>query len=102
MIWRVAIGALLVLVAACATPAQRITARLAEYGVPAAPARCMGDRLQSRLSIGQLQRLDEIGKTLGRDRIGRLSLRDISRALDRPADAQLVSELLRASVSCLI
>lgn len=99
---RIVVAGLLVLVAGCATPAQRITARLTEYGVPAAPARCMGDRLQSRLSLAQLQRLDEIGKTLERDRIGRLTLREISRALDRPADVGLVSELVRASVVCLI
>lgn len=100
MRWLVVL-ALLVL-AGCATPAQRITARLTEYGVPAAPARCMGDRLQSRLSLDQLRRLDEIGKTLGRDRVARLTVRGLVRVLDQPADARLVSELVRASVACLI
>lgn len=99
---RRALGAALLLVAGCATPAQRIATRLTEYGVPPGPARCMGDRLQSRLSVAELRRLDELGKTLGRDRIGRLTLREIARALDRPADAELVSQLLRASVACLI
>ena len=93
--------AVLGLLAACATPSQRITAKLTEYGVPPTQARCMGDRLQDRLSIKQLQRLAEIGR-LNRDRLGHMTVADIAATLNKPGDEVLVAEVLRTGVSCLI
>jgi hypothetical protein len=93
--------ALLALLAACATPSQRITAKLTEYGVPPTQARCMGDRLQARLSTGQLQRLGEIGR-LNRDRVGRMNVSEIAATLNQPGDEALVGEVVRSGISCLI
>jgi hypothetical protein len=92
---------MLALLAGCATPAQRITAKLTEYGVPSTQAHCMGDRLQSRLSTAQLQRLAEIGR-LNRDRIGTMSVNDIVATLNKPGDEALVVEVIRSGISCLI
>lgn len=91
---------LLALLAACATPSQRITAKLTEYGVPPTQARCMGDRLQARLSVGQLQRLGEIGR-LNRDRMGRMTVADIAATLNQPGDEALVTEVVKSGISCL-
>jgi hypothetical protein len=90
----------LALLAACATPAQRITSKLTEYGVPAPQARCMGDRLQAQLSASQLQRLGEIGR-LNRDRIGHMTVNDIAATLNKPGDEALVAEVVRSGLSCL-
>lgn len=93
--------AALAALAACATPSQKITSKLTEYGVPPTQALCMGDRLQSRLSVGQLQRLGEIGR-LNRDRMGRMSVNDIAATLNKPGDEALVAEVIRSGISCLI
>ena len=62
----VALIALPLALAACATPAQRITSNLTELGVPPRQAQCMGGRLGERLSIGQLRRLQELTGLLHR------------------------------------
>jgi hypothetical protein len=43
-------------VAACATPSDRISDALVGYGLAPDQARCVGDRLQSRLSLARLAR----------------------------------------------
>jgi hypothetical protein len=93
--------AVLALLAACATPSQRITTKLTEYGVPPTQARCMGDRLEARMSTAQLRRLAEIGR-LNRDRMGRMSVSDIAATLNQPGDEALVAEVVRSGISCLI
>ncbi|MFZ4690261.1 MAG: hypothetical protein ACOYLS_13560 [Polymorphobacter sp.] len=97
---RLALSALL-LFAACATPSQRITTALTDRGVPPAQARCMGDRLGTRLSLAQLQRLDALSKMNG-GRIERMSITQIADALSDPRDPALVAEVLRAGVGCLL
>ena len=93
--------AALTLLAACATPSQRIASKLTEYGVAPRQAQCMGDRLEARLGNRQLRRLGEIGR-LNRDRMGRMSVNDIVNALNRPGDEALVAEVVRSGISCLI
>lgn len=97
MIRLLAAAALLTL-AACATPAQRISTKLVELGVPSRQAECMGDKLQQRLSLSQLRRLAEV--TRGRDE--KLSFREIARRLDDTGDPALVAEVLRAGVGCVL
>jgi hypothetical protein len=85
----------------CATPSSRIANALVDRGVPPPQARCMGDRLGDRLSLGQLRRLDAISKLDG-GRIERMSVAQIARALSDPRDPGLVAEVIRAGVGCLI
>ena len=92
---------MLATLAACATPSQRITKKLTEYGVPSAQARCMGDRLEQRLSVSQLQRLGEIGR-LNKDRVGHMTVGDIVATLNKSGDSALVAEVLRTGLSCAI
>ena len=93
--------ALVVLVSGCATPSQRISTKLTEYGVPPLQAQCMGDRLEAKLDNRQLLRLGEIGR-LNRDRMGRMSVNDIVATLDKPGDQALVAEVVRSGISCLL
>lgn len=87
--------------AGCATPSQRIAAKLGEFGVPPGQAQCMGDRLVSRLSTSQLQRLGEIAR-LNKDRLGRMSINDIARELNDPRDPTVVVEFVKAGLGCAI
>lgn len=87
--------------AACATPSQRIATKLTELGVPQPQARCMGDRLQDRLSVSQLRRLQEISR-IDSDRLGRMRISEIADQLTDARDPALVAEVIRAGVGCSI
>lgn len=91
----------LVLMAACASPSQRISAKLIGYGVPPSQAECMGDRLEQRLSISQLKRLGAVAE-MSRNSAGRMTVNDLARALNRPGDEAIVAEVLRTGLGCLI
>lgn len=93
--------ALLLALAACATPAQRISTKLSELGVPVQQADCMGRKLSDRLSYEQLKRLNDVARESG-DRLERMSIRDITRTLDRTGDPALVAEVVRAGVGCVL
>ena len=85
---------------ACATPADRITKALTEYGVPAHQARCMGDRLQDKLSLDQLQRLNQLAKdNKGRTKV---SIGAIADQLSRDGDPKLVARVISAGFACAI
>lgn len=90
--------AALLLLAACATPADRIAARLEKAGVPARQARCMGDRLAQRLSYAQLK---ELGRVAGEVDGERLSVGKLVRRLG-DADPALVGEVVRTGLGCAI
>ena len=98
---RCSVVIVLAALAGCATPSQRIAGKLVEYGVPPGQARCMGDRLQARLSTAQLQRLAEIGK-MNPDRVGNMTINEIGRQLGDPRDPAVVIEFLKAGVGCAI
>lgn len=89
------------LLAACSTPAQRITRNLAELGVPPRQAQCMGERLGQRLSVGQLLRLQELSG-IRAERLQRMSIREIAAKLTDEKDPGLVLEFIRAGVGCAI
>lgn len=85
--------------AACATPADKITTALTDYGLPAKQARCMGERLQDRLSLAQLNRLGELARQ-NRGQ-GKVSVNQIADQLDRDGDPKLVAAVVGSGVSCL-
>lgn len=82
---------------ACTTPAERIETALTESGVPPRQARCMGERLQDDLSIGQLQRLSELAKA---NRGQRLSVARLADQLNEGGDPKLVAQVVGAGISC--
>jgi hypothetical protein len=89
--------------AGCAGPAQRIERSLVRVGVPFDVARCMGVRLETRLTRNQLRRLDDLAR-LERQRGGldRARLGEIGRALGGVDDPALVSAVVRSGIGCLI
>jgi hypothetical protein len=93
--------AVTVVLAGCATPSQRISSQLVGYGVPEPQAVCVGDKLQDRLSIAQLQRIGQIAKR-SRDDTGRVTIAQFAAALNKPGDEELVAEVLRAGLGCMI
>ena len=95
---RRAVVVALLLVAGCATPAQRITARLEAAGVPGREAKCMGDRLAARLSIGQMVELTRVIKTSGAEK---LTVNRLARQLGN-ADPALVARLIETGITCAI
>ena len=89
---------LALLLAACATPAERIAAKLEHAGVPARQARCMGDRLASRLSLGQLAELNRVVKDSGGER---LTVRRLTARLS-DSDPALVAKLIETGINCAL
>jgi hypothetical protein len=94
---RVALAALIAL-AGCATPAERITGKLEAAGVPSPQARCMGDKLAARLSIGQLEELNRVVKDSGGEH---LTVNKLVRRLGN-ADAVLVARLVETGLTCAL
>ena len=87
------------LLAACATPADKITTALIDYGLPEKQARCMGERLQDRLSLPQLQRLSDLARA-NRGQ-GRVSVNALADQLNRDGDPKLVAAVFGAGFACL-
>ncbi|WP_310498492.1 hypothetical protein [Sandarakinorhabdus sp.] len=87
--------------AACTSPSQRITRNLVDLGVSERQARCMGDRLGDRLSVGQLRRLQELSN-ISTERLSRMRIGEIARKLSDDKDPGLVAEFLRAGIGCAI
>ena len=79
--------------AACTKPADRITTALVDRGVPPKQAECMGDRLADRLDYGQLQRLNELSKI--ERRAGNMTLNQLLDELNRGGDPKLVAAVIR-------
>jgi hypothetical protein len=87
-----------VVLAACATPAERITDRLQAAGVPGAEARCTGNRLAAKLSYDQLAELNRIVKTGDGEHL------TVKRLIHRLGDADpvLVARVVETGIVCAI
>lgn len=88
----------LVLLASCATPAERIAGKLESVGVPPPQARCMGGKLASRLSYGQLDELNRVVKDSGGDH---LTLTKLARRLGN-ADPVIAARLVETGLTCAL
>ncbi len=86
----------------CAAPATRISDGLQRYGLDAQRADCVGERLQSRLSLGQLQRLGKAAAAYGRDDTtpGVLTPSDLIRVAGELRDPAIVLEVGKAGAAC--
>ena len=68
-------------------------------GVPDPQARCMGQRLADRLSVGQLERLNGLAEA---NATGRPGLRRLLDQLDRQGDPALVAKVVSAGLDCVL
>lgn len=93
---------LLIGAGACADPSTRIATELQRYGLDAAQAQCVGQRLEANLSIGQLQQLARAGGALqqGDTTPGRLTSGDLLRAASQINDPKVAVEVARAANGC--
>lgn len=89
------------LLAACATPGERLGRNLYQLGLPERQAFCMGDRLARSLSNDQLRTIQRLAR-LDETRLRRMSIREIAERIDPAGDPRLITEFVRAGVGCLI
>lgn len=90
------------LVSGCATPSARIADKLGGYGLNPAQALCVGQRLQSNLSLSQLQQLARAAGALTRGDTtpGRLTPTDLFRVASQIRDPKIAIEVARAASGC--
>ena len=93
---------LLVAIAGCAAPATRISTGLQRYGLDETRADCVGQRLQSNLSLGQLQRLGKAAAAYGKGDTtpGVLTPSDLVRVAGELRDPAIVLEVGKAAAGC--
>ena len=88
--------------AACVDPSSRISTELTRYGIAQTQADCVGQRLERRLSIGQLQQLARAARaaTVGDDTPGRLTASDLVRVRSKIDDPKIPYEVVSAASGC--
>lgn len=87
---------------ACAAPATRISTGLQRYGLDEARADCVGTRLQSDLSLGQLQRLGRAAAAYrqGDTTPGTLTAGDLLRVAGELKDPAIAVSVGKAAAGC--
>jgi uncharacterized protein YcbK (DUF882 family) len=88
--------------AACATPSDRISDALVQYGIAPAQAQCVGGRLEQRLSLAQLQELARYARAY-RDNDpnpAALTVTDLIRVTSQVQDPRIPIEVGRAAAQC--
>jgi hypothetical protein len=90
------------IVAACASPKDRIADSLTGYGIEEARATCVGGQLQRTLSLTQLSELGRVARAArARDPDpSRLTLDDLLRAASEIRDPQVALEVAKAAGRC--
>lgn len=96
-----AIGGALAL-AACAAPATRISDGLQRYGLDAQRSDCVGTRLQSDLTLGQLQQLGKAAAAYKKNdpNPGVLTVGDLIRVAGELKDPKIAVSVGKAAAGC--
>lgn len=91
-----------VTLAACVSPSLKIASELTRYGLDQRQAACVGDRLGSRLSIGQLQQLAAAARAYGRNdpNPAQLTAGDLARVSSQINDPRVPVEVVGAATQC--
>lgn len=89
---------------ACAAPATRISTGLQRYGLDEQRADCVGTRLQSDLSLGQLQQLGRAAAAYHRDDAtpGALTVSDLIRVAGELKDPAIAVAVGKAAAGCSV
>lgn len=92
----------LLLATGCASPSSRISSELGRYGLDANQAMCVGQRLESNLSLAQLQQLARAAAAFktGDTSPGRLTGSDLFRVAAQIRDPKVALEVARAASGC--
>ncbi len=96
------IGAGALMLAGCATPSDRIATELTRYGLSPSQATCVGDRLEARLSVPQLQQLARAAKAYSTNDANprQLTAGDLARVSAQINDPGIPIEVASAGASC--
>lgn len=96
------VGVATAMLAGCATPSDRIATELTRYGLSADQATCVGERLEARLSIGQLKQLAGAARAYGKNDSspGQLTVSDLARVSAQISDPQIPVEVATAGANC--
>lgn len=87
--------------AACATPETRVRKGLMSAGLSAPVSACMADRMVDRLSLGQLNKLNGLGK-LRKRRPGDVSLNEFVKQTRSLQDPEIVGVVTSSGVICAV
>ena len=90
----------LTLLAACATPEQRVRNGLMEAGLGKASASCMADYMTDRLSLVQLKRIGSLASL--KDESRSIPMDRLLHKLRALKDPEIVSVTIAAGASCAL
>ncbi|MEP2990815.1 MAG: hypothetical protein ABJN60_10320 [Parasphingorhabdus sp.] len=102
IVMRFSIGMALVAgLAACATPETRVRNGLMSVGLSEPISRCMAGRMVDRLSLGQLNKLNGLGKLRKRDP-GDVSFNEFVKQTKSLRDPEIVGVVTSSGVICAV
>ena len=87
--------------AACATPETRVRNGLMSAGLPAPISACMADRMVDRLSLGQLNKLNSLGK-LKKRKAGDVTINEFVKQARALQDPEIVGVVTSSGVICAV
>lgn len=88
-----------VALAACATPETRVRSGLMSAGLSAPVSACMADRMVDRLSLGQLNKLNGLGK-LRKRKAGDVTINEFVKQTRALQDPEILGVVTSSGVIC--
>jgi len=87
--------------AACATPETRVRSGLMRAGLSEPVSACMADRMVDRLSLGQLGKLNGLGK-LRKVKPGDVSINEFVKQTRALQDPEIITVVTSSGVICAL
>ncbi len=87
--------------AACATPETRVRSGLMRAGLSEPVSACMADRMVDRLSLGQLGKLNGLGK-LQKVKPGDVSINEFVKQTRALQDPEIITVVTSSGVICAL
>lgn len=87
--------------AACATPETRVRNGLISAGLSAPVSACMADRMVDRLSLGQLKKLNDLGKLRKREP-GDVTVKEFVKQTRSLQDPEIVGVVTSSGLICAV
>lgn len=91
----------LLALAACATPETRVRNGLISAGLSAPISACMADRMVDRLSLGQLKKLNDLGKLRKREP-GDVTVKEFVKQTRSLQDPEIVGVVTSSGLICAV
>lgn len=89
------------LLSACATPETRVRNGLISAGLSAPVSACMADRMVDRLSLGQLNKLNGLGK-LRKRKAGDVTINEFVQQTRALQDPEIIGVVTSSGVICAV